>query len=173
MARFVFELESVLEQRRREEEVQQRAVAELERERLDLEARIRADQAAIREEHDALRAELTRVRAGDDDEAIGGVSVPLVRRQAHASLAMIARTESRVRELAGLHERLARARLGLLEASIKRKALETLRERRHEAWKRAVKRREASETDDLAVMRAGRRDSSGLGTARAEGGEAA
>jgi len=167
MARFVFELESVLEQRRREEEAHQRAVAALERERIALEDEIASRRDRIRAEHEALRAELGRVRAGDDESAFGGVNATDLRRQAHASLTEIARAEARVRALAGLCERLDTARLGLLEAMTKRRALEVLRERRHEAWKAEAKRREEAEADDLTVLRAGR---AGRGGAWSEAG---
>ena len=175
MVRFVFELEAVLEQRRREEETHQRAVAELERERIALEDEIAERRERIRGEHEALRTELGRVREGDT--VFGGVNVSDLRLQAHASLTEIARAEASVRTLAGLCERLDTARLGLLEAMTRRRALEVLRERRYEAWKLEGVRRENAEADDLTVLRAGRdaeeRAAWAGGRGSAEGSDAA
>ncbi|MEO0483596.1 MAG: flagellar FliJ family protein [Planctomycetota bacterium] len=177
MAGFVFELEAVLEQRRREEETHQRAVAELERERIALEDEIAERRERIRAEHEALRTELGRVREGEADTVFGGVNVSDLRLQAHASLTEIARAEASVRTLAGLCERLDTARLGLLEAMTRRRALEVLRERWYEAWKLEGVRRENADADDLTVLRAGRdaeeRAAWAGGRGSAEGSDAA
>jgi flagellar FliJ protein len=147
LPRFVFELEPVLEQRRREEQARQRALAQLELERAALEGEIRSCQNAIDQERADLR-----------DLLAGGATVDLqsARMQANASLHHMTRAQRAVLRLAGVHQRLTHAREALLEATKRRKAVETLKERRYEAWKREQDAAEARELDDLSVMRFGR-----------------
>jgi len=152
MARFVFELETVLQQRVREEEKRQRAVAVIERERLAIEEEIEACRARIDDEKRDLASRLDGAREGE------AIDLGSVRVQANASLHAITRAQRAAMRLAGVHERLDRARLDLLEASIERKAMESLKERRREAWEEAQRKREAAELDELTVMRHGRED---------------
>ncbi len=146
MARFVFDLEPVLEQRRREERERMRKVAELERERLSLEDEIRTCRAAMDQERDDLR----------DLLAVGRrVDLRGARMQASVSIREMARAQRAVLRLAGVHKQLLGARAELLEASKRRKSVESLRDRRREEWERELSRREDRELDDLGVMRAG------------------
>lgn len=147
MARFVFQFEAVLTQRRSEERRAQLAVAAVERDRERVEEYIRECQRGVM----AARADLR-------EHLVEGTRVNLhaVRLQAGASLSLVGRAQRAVLELAGVHKRLDAARLDLLRAAIRRKAVEALRERRREAWLAEQKRREAAELDELMVMRAGR-----------------
>lgn len=151
MSRFRFGLDAVLEQRKREERAAQVAVAEIERERLRLEDEIRACDRSIRAEKSELTERLASEREG------GAVDIGSVRLQANASLNLIASAQRRVVVLAGVHARLDKARLALLEASVRRKALERLRERAIEAHLRDEARAERAEEDELSVMRQGRK----------------
>ena len=159
MARFRFRLETLLEVRRRMERARQGEVAAIERERLELEHAIRARRAAA----EAGRADLRRAL-----EPGGPRSVAPVRLQAGAALTLESQTHQLAIRLAGVLRRLEEARGRLLEASRDRRAVERLREKRHEAWKRETARREAVEQDDLTSARSGvgRRAASGhaLGT---------
>lgn len=148
MARFVFELQAVLDHRERAVEMRQRAVAEVELERARLEGVVRECQRGIAAE----RAEMRRVLAG------GGarVDIALVRTQAGAAVRLAAVAQQAVLQLAGVHKRLEAVRLELLKAERARKAVELLRERRHEAWRIETARREAAAQDELMVMRAWR-----------------
>lgn len=147
MAKFVFELEAVLKQRKRAERDQQRVVAELERERIEIESEIRRCQQTIRSEKDDLASRLG---------GSGGVDLGAVRIQANASLHLINQTQQAVLRLAGVHNRIDRARLELLDRARRRRAIEVLREQRFERWKREQDRREQSAIDELAVMAHGR-----------------
>ncbi|MEL6741722.1 MAG: flagellar FliJ family protein [Planctomycetota bacterium] len=164
MARFRFELQSVLEQREREERARQRVVAELERERVSIEGEIRSCRELAMSESSDLRARLVPGEAVDLDA---------VRVQASASLGVLARAQAAVVRLAGVYERLDRARLELLEAATARRAVELLRDRRLEAWKRDELRREQLVLDDLtnAARFGGGREGGGAGSASLIGGE--
>jgi flagellar protein FliJ len=146
VARFRFELEAVLQQRLRLERQAQRGVAELEVQRLMLEQKVRSLQQAITEERVDQR---TLLQDGQ---------VFAARAQAAAAVRLGALAQRSVLELSGVHSRLEAARRELLAATKRRKAVEMLRERRLEAWRDEQNRREAAETDELAVMQAARKD---------------
>jgi len=156
MTRFRFNLEQVLEQRRREEREAQTAFARVDRERIGLEDRLRGHQRSIIGFKRDLRAALTggKIRFSD------------VRLQAGASLTVTAQAQADVLQLAGIHKRLEAERARLLEATRARKAVERLKERRYEQWKRAIDRKEAAELDDLASGRAAREAAAGAGIAK-------
>lgn len=160
MAQFRFNLEHVLEQRRRAERDAQVAFAAINRERIGLESTIRGFQNSIVGFKRDLRGALSGER---DVEETAGAPVTLldVRLQAGASLMVMGKAQASVLELAGVHQRLEIARTALLDAAKARQAVELLRERKFEQWKREEARREAIELDDLTTMRFGRDDSLG------------
>ncbi|HLP83470.1 MAG TPA: flagellar export protein FliJ [Phycisphaerales bacterium] len=149
MAKFVFNLEAVRKQRTALEKQRMVAVAELERERLTLEDRIRAAHESVEAERLELREQLSGMREGE------GRLVDLrgVRFQAGAAVVLRARTQQLVLQLAGLHKRLEKAREELRQAVAARKAVDLLRDRRFEEWRRELARREAMTLDELATMR--------------------
>ncbi len=175
MAKFVFEFEALLRKRRHEEREQMGVVALIERERLALEAEIRGFQDTIIEE----KQDLARRLAGNDSNhgsfeelggrPSGGVDLRAVRMQANVSLRHIDRAQRAVIRLKSVHDRLDAARLELIGLTTKRRAIELLREERHEAWRRAAQKREQAELDDLAVLRHGRGAGSGRGVGEAAG----
>jgi flagellar FliJ protein len=163
---FRFNLQPVLDQRERIEEAKRLIVAELERERIRIEDRLRGYQRAIvaakQDLSRQLGAQQARIAAPDAAERI---SVESVRMQAGASLRLVAQAQQTVLELAGLHKRLDAARLDLLDAATQKKAVELLREKRHEEWKQEQRRKENAELDEMTVMRHVRRDDETAGAA--------
>lgn len=148
MAKFVFKLEALRKMREREERAHKLEVAELERQRLEIQERIRGAQRSIGEGKQDLR------------EALGSGAVDLrgARSQAHASLAMTAKAQMEAVRLAGVMKRLETARQGLREASARRRAVDLLRDRRFEEWRREEARREAADSDEIGMQRAFRRE---------------
>jgi flagellar FliJ protein len=144
--RFRFKLQAVLDHREMVEQERQRAVAALERERVRLEEVIREAQQAILREQAGQRSGLS---AGD---------LLAARRQSAAAAHHSTGAQRAALELAGVHKRLLNARAALLQAAKERKAVDLLRERHFDAWRNEENRREASAVDELAVMRAGRKD---------------
>lgn len=144
MARFTFQLEPVLRQRRRHEQDQQRIVAELERDRRRLEGRLRELQEAIAGSADDARAAMAAGRALD---------VALLRRHVHARGGLERRAQTLAIELAGVLKRLEEARAELARRAAARRAVELLREQRLEAWKREQDRSQANQLDDLVQAR--------------------
>ncbi|USN98589.1 MAG: flagellar FliJ family protein [Phycisphaeraceae bacterium] len=155
MARFVFELEALLRQRLHAEKEQMTRVAEIERDRLAIEGEIRACQRSIVEEKRDLAERLGAEKAGVGHP----VDLRAVRVQANASLHLITKAQRAVIRLRGVHDRLDRARLELLDRTTKRRAIELLKEKRLEEWKHERARLEQAEQDDAAVMRHKRRAS--------------
>lgn len=147
MARFVFELESLLEQRRREERDRMKAVAEIERERVEIERAALRLAAEMRDEREVLRGEL----AGRE-----GVHLGRVRMQANASLHGLRKTHELALRGAATIKRLEAVRGELLRATTRRRAVELLRDRRYEAWLTAERAKEAREIDELVTARFGR-----------------
>ena len=148
MARFVFELEAVLRQRESEELQAQVRVANIEAERVGLERRIVRAHASAQEEREALRAFI----AGDG----AVVDVESARRQAAAIRRAGNEAQRAVVQLAGVHKRLEHARAELLACTTRRKAVETLRERRYREYLAEQQRREASALDEINITRGAR-----------------
>ncbi len=157
MPRFVFELEQLLEHRLQQERERQRHVAVIEQERLAIEYRLRTAQELIEECKLDLRAHLS---GPDHDAALVDrlIDPVAVRAQAGRSLHLVLSAQRTAIELAGALQRVRSARADLLEATKRRKAVELLKKRRYERWRRDMERRENAFLDELAVMRAGRED---------------
>ena len=145
MAKFQFKLDVLLEARKRNEDHCRCDVASLERKRQGLE-----DSLRLRQEH--IGASRRSVR----DRLVGRIESSAVRMQANASLALMRDAQRTVLELAGLHRRLQEARRILTDASVKRRAIELLRDRRFQEWRRHHVRREQAAQDELAIINAAR-----------------
>lgn len=146
MARaFEFELEAVLGQRRREERRAQALLAHVERERLDIEARIAQLKRVVEDERDRARRWMT-----------GPVPAASLRERVAGELGADRKARALALQLAGVRRRLESARTLLREASVRREALDRLRERRWRAWLAEQEKAEQREIDDLMVMRGGR-----------------
>lgn len=148
MAKFRFQLDPLLEVRRRAEREQQRIVAAIEGQCREIEDRIRSRHEGIEQSRDDLRARL----------GIGDRSVVQAREaawQTHSMHRMRAEADGLVLKLSGVMKRLEHERELLVERARDRRSLERLRERREEAWKTDRARRERIELDDLASMRSG------------------
>ncbi|HIB69624.1 MAG TPA: hypothetical protein EYO33_32245 [Phycisphaerales bacterium] len=147
MPRFIFKLQSVLDQRVREERDQMLVVSELERERLALESRIRGCQQMMSDE----RHELTQTLGVGQR-----VDLQAVKMQAGASLRHNFDAQRAVLDLASVFKRLEAERAELVRVSARRKAVEMLRDQQREAFMKALERRETRELDEMSVLRHGR-----------------
>ncbi|MEM6332720.1 MAG: flagellar export protein FliJ [Planctomycetota bacterium] len=142
MARFVFRLASVLEQRRRAEDVAKRALAERVGVSTKIRERITGMQQTVRDSKQGLRESLS-----------GSVQAAQVGRLAsHAQLTAV-RGQRAVLELAAAEQQVAVAREALREAIAARRAIELLEERERAAWKKRLQKREDAEMDDLSSRR--------------------
>jgi flagellar FliJ protein len=156
--RFVFRLQPVLEQRERIEERAQLRLAEIERQRLAIEQRLKAIQAELLDTRRLLRGGLH----GGEGQAPTGMND--VRLAANHSLHLAVQAQRTVMELAGVHKRLEAARLELLKATADRKAVQLLKDRALEEFRREQFKRELTELDEIVVMRHGRSDGPRVGS---------
>ena len=143
MATFRFALQPLLTLRKRDEDEAALAVAAIQREKRELELRVAQAQRLIDEAGEGLR----------DMVRTGRVDARGLRAQARSGLAARATTARLGQTMDAVDERLGAARQALAQAASKRRAIELLRERRFDAWKREREAREQAELDDHAVMR--------------------
>jgi flagellar export protein FliJ len=144
--KFRFRLQVVLERRERLEREKQIVVARLERERLEVEEKLRGLQRAISESGSEMRSQL------GGGQMRGAVSIQEVRLQAGASLHLATRARLVALELAGVYQRLERAREELLKAARARRAVELLKERRQHEWKLERNRVEGHLVDEIGMQ---------------------
>ena len=81
-----------------------------------------------------------------------------LRLHSHAALGLMREAQSAAIALAGLARRIDAARGALDVARGRRKAVDSLRERRHLEWKLLQERREVAAQDELATIAAFRRE---------------
>jgi flagellar FliJ protein len=147
MAKFAFKLEPVLRQRKMIEDQKQRELAKLIRHRMIFHNQLRS-----------IQSELSDSKRQLTDGLVGEVDMIRVSQFARFSGQSQVRAQTIVRELAGLESRIAEAQKQLVEAMRQRKALDLLREKQYEQFKRTQQRREASRLDDLATQTYTRRN---------------
>lgn len=149
MARFVFRLEPLLTARRHAEQDARRVVAVLERERLDLEGKLRRHQQQIMSDKQQMRGSMT-----------GSLDMRSLRQSAGVTLHAIREAQQLVLKLAGVGQRMESARSKLRKTMTRRRAIELLREKRFDQWKIVQSKAEIAALDELAVGRAARRTAS-------------
>jgi len=141
MPAFVFKLDPVLRQREMVEDQRQRELAQLMRHQMIMMDQLRNLQQAI----SGSKRDLSQSLVGKVDlEAVSGF--------ARFSGQTTQRAQGMVRKLAELEQQVQAARQRLIEASQERQALEKLKERQYEQWKREHDRREAAMMDELAMQ---------------------
>jgi len=146
MARFRFRLQPVLRQRELAERDEQLVVAEIERDRMRLEERLRGMQQEI----DGEQVELNQIIGN------GSVNPMHARAQSAAILAKRAQAQRVAKELALVYKRLEKARGELAQAAMRRRSMELLRDNQLAAFRREQSQAEDRVLDELAVMRATR-----------------
>lgn len=152
MAKFRFRLQPVLRQRELAERDEQLIVAEIERDRLRLEEKLRRAQQAIEVEQSELNGFVGR----------GAINPMHARAQAAAILKAKANAQHVAKELALVYKRLERARGELAQAAMRRRSMELLRDNQLTSFRREQSLTEDRSLDELAVMRATRRMEGGL-----------
>jgi flagellar FliJ protein len=142
--RFAFELQVVLEQRRRLERDALGVLAMAQNERASVEAELAELRGVVEAERDVARGLM-----------LGRVSARSLREHVAGELGADRRARALAVKLAGVQKRVDRARELLRRASVQREAIEKLRERRYRAWVDELEKAERLELDDLFVMRRG------------------
>lgn len=146
MPRFRFQLEPLLDLRRRTEQQQQVVVAAVEGERRELERKIRSCHETIEQSRSDLRD-----RLGIDGQA--RIDARQAAWQTHSMHRMRAEADSLVIKLAGVMKRLEHEQEILVGRARERRSIEKLRENREQAWKMNQMRQERLELDDIVTSR--------------------
>ena len=141
MSKFVFKLEPVLKQRQMAEDQKQRQLAQLMRHRMIFHNQLRGIQTQLSDSKGQLA-----------DGLVGKVDLTSISQFARFSGQSQMRAQTIVRQLATLENHIAEAQKQLVEAMRQRKALDLLRDKQYQLWKRTQLRREASRLDDLATQ---------------------
>lgn len=149
MPKFTFSLQALLDQRLHVEREKQHAVAHCEFERVGLESEIAAKQHTI----GAMKDDIRSLLSGGEP---GGVDLRTVRMQAAASFQGQMETQRLALKLAGIYSRLEAARVQLQIASTRRRAVELLKQKQYDEWKREINRKENLELDEIGTLRAAR-----------------
>lgn len=139
MARFRFKLDPLLRLRQRTEDERKRVVAGLQRERMGIEQQLRDMQAFI-----------TGGKHDQRDCLEGNVEIDALRAHAAMTMRHVRDAQRLAINLAGVHQRLEAARGELAEAARERRALEILKERRFDEWRRRLEKAEDASIDEVA-----------------------
>jgi flagellar export protein FliJ len=142
MTRFKFPYVAVLDVRRAEERRQQQVVGELLQRQQGL-------QDELRRRQQFLDANRHRSR----DALTGLVDIDGLRQHAGLAVQAMRRADAIVLELADLHRRVLEARTVLVDRMRQRRAVERLRDRMFDRWKRDMNRAQDRIEDDAAVVR--------------------
>lgn len=143
---FVFRLEAVLKQRRRQEEEAARALAEEQRKQRDMIARI----AQIQEERAVAQARMLE----QESAGIRAAEFLLNRQYIDSLTAGIRQSRT---DLEAIRADVLKKQTALMRASKRRRMLETLKDKAEQAYISEMNRREALALDEFAVLRTARR----------------
>ena len=141
MARFVFSLEQLLQQRRRQEQQAQRALA-------DCQSAAAGQQAAL----ERLGADLASARDSLRGELTGAVNVAYLSIHQQYTLDAATRTAELNQRLAAAQRRVREAEAALIHAAKQRRVVEVLREKQLADWRARQSRRDQAEADEVAMQ---------------------
>ena len=141
MARFVFQLDGVLRQRKLAEEQKQRDLAVVEAEMTALEAQ-------LRELDQSVQSTTADVRT---NHLIGRLDLNFLAAHRRYIAATQRKALDLAERMAAVRVRLDAARKALAEAARERKIIEKLRERREAEWKAAQARKEMAALDEIGT----------------------
>jgi flagellar export protein FliJ len=139
MPRFTFRYETLLQHRRNVEDRCQR----------DLAARVRT-KMILTDQLGTMQQDLGRSKRDLGDALVGKVDLARVGTFTRFNAEATVRGRQLVQRLAQLEQQVEAARVALAGAMQQRKALELLRERDLEQWKKQQARKETAELDELA-----------------------
>jgi flagellar FliJ protein len=138
MAKFVFKLEALLRQRKRDEQQCQRRLAE--------------HAAIVNAAEEAVRRINESVQAGHDDvrrHLMGKLDMSFLTAHRRFMGAMQRQVMDLVQKVVVAKKQLEEARIKLAEAARRRKAIEKLREKQLERWQLDQARRETALSDEI------------------------
>ena len=142
MAKFVFQLDGVLRQRKHVEQERQRALAMVQAQMARLQDELRAL-------NDAVSASTSDVR---DNRLIGRLDLHYLTAHRRYMLAMQRKGTELVQKMALVQRQVVDAQQALAAAAKDRKAIDKLREKQHGRWLEEQNRRELMQQDEVAMQ---------------------
>ncbi|CAN5649059.1 hypothetical protein BH09PLA1_BH09PLA1_22150 [soil metagenome] len=142
MAKFVFRLEPVLKQRKREEQEKQRELALREQVVVNLQIELKRLDDALRSASDDLR----------NNHLTGAIDLHFLTAHRRFLMSMRRQGMSVVQRIAAANLQVDDARQKLAHAARQRKVIERLRERHLARWREDLARREQAEMDEIGTQ---------------------
>jgi len=142
MARFTFKLDGVLRQRKHVERQRQRQVAVAQAELTTLESELRAVEGM-------QAAATTDLR---DNRLVGRIDLSFLAAHRRFMIATQRKGMAVVQKIAVAQQKVDTARTALADAAKGRKAIETLREKRFDEWRRDEEKKEADLLDEVGMQ---------------------
>ncbi len=140
MPGFIFKFEPVLNQRKIVEDERQRELAQLLREQMIIERRLRDMQQEISQDKQSMQGVL-----------VGRVDVSRIRGHAAHANRMTVSAQQMAVKLFSIHKQVETSRQRLTKAMADRKAIELLRDKQLARWRSEMDRRQTAELDDLSA----------------------
>jgi flagellar protein FliJ len=144
MAKFVFQLEGILRQRKNAEQQKQREMAAIAAIVAAYEAELRKVDAEVRASEQDLR----------DNRLLGKLDLPFLAAHRRFSFAMQRKAVNIAQQMATVRKQLDEARRILVDAAKARKVIEKLRENQFTNWRQDMARRETAQLDEVAMQMA-------------------
>lgn len=142
MAKFKFQLEGVLRQRKQLERQRQRELAIVQAELNQLTAELKALEERTQAANNDLR----------NNRLTGKLDMSFIAAHRRFMIGVQRQGMSLVQKMALVQKKIDEARLQLFEAAKGRKIIEKLREKQFERWKQEIARRETAELDEVSMQ---------------------
>jgi flagellar protein FliJ len=141
MAKFVFQLDGVLRQRKHVEDQRKRELSAIQQQMSALDAELRALDASVRTAEEDLR----------QNRLVGKIDLAFLAAHRRYAFAMQRKAMGVVQKMADVQVQLEKAQRLAAEASKQKKILEKLRERRFARWREQLERRDLIEMDEIST----------------------
>jgi flagellar FliJ protein len=142
MAKFIFNLDGVLRQRKQVERDRQRALAEKV-------AEVHRLSEELRQMDQSMQSAVADVR---ENRLRGQIDLAFIAAHRRYTMAMQRKATDQARKIVAAQQIADAARLELAEAAKQRKIIEKLREKRYQQWKMELERKAAMEMDEVGMQ---------------------
>lgn len=142
MAKFIFNLDGVLRQRKQVERDRQRALAEKM-------AEVHRLSEELRQMDQSMQSAVADVR---ENRLRGPIDLAFIAAHRRYTMAMQRKATDQARRIVAAQQIADAARLELAEAAKQRKIIEKLREKRYQQWKMELERKAAMEMDEVGMQ---------------------
>jgi flagellar protein FliJ len=139
MSKFIFKLEPLLRQRKRDEQERQRELAQRELVVVNLQHELKRLDESLKGASDDLR----------NNHLTGAIDISFLTAHRRFLLSMKRQGAGLIQQIAAAQAHVDQARLKLIEAAKQRKVMEKLREKQFARWREGQARREQADMDEI------------------------